>query len=145
MTLSVAIAQVESVGAEELPFVAVSVGDSDSDSVAATSEGRLEEFNFMGKPIVGEVTSWLSSLGGSLLFHGLRKLVLEVRGEWCRWFDLCEREPVVWGRQWVTVGKVAGEFVLVRSSRSPPWYCFPYFQFFVKNLLRMIIFRFILV
>jgi hypothetical protein len=138
---------VESVGGEKSPFVAVSVEHSESDSVAATSEGMLEEFNAIGKQIVGEVTSWLHRFGGSQLFHGLRKLVLEVRGEWCLWVEpvLCEREPVVWGRQWQPLGKVAGEFVLVRSSRSPPWYCFPYFQFFVKNLLRMIIFRFILV
>ena len=101
VTLSVAIGEVECMGGEELSVVAVSVQHSESDSVAATSEGRLEEFNFMGKPIVGGVPRWLSSLGGSQLFHGLRKLVL---------------------------GKVAGEFV--RSSRSPPWYGLPYFQSF---------------
>jgi RNA polymerase sigma-70 factor (ECF subfamily) len=165
VTLSVAIAQVESVGGEESPFVAVSVEHSESDSVAATSEGRLEEFNAIGKQIVGAFPPWLSSLEGSLLFHGLRKLVLEVRSEWCRWVEvaLCKREqvsvlpvaqfeeetggwgssfvPVVWGRQWHQVGKVAGEFV--RSLRSPPLYCFPYFQSFVKSLLGMMMrFRF---
>ena len=133
VTLSVAIAEVESVVGEESPEVAVSVGDSDSDSVAATSEGRLEDFNAIGKQIVGAVPLWLSSFGGSQLFHGLRKLVLEVRGEWCRWVEpvLCEREPVVWGRQWVPVGKVAGEFV--RSPSSRPWYRLLYFQSFVKR------------
>jgi len=135
VTLSVAIAEVESVGGEELPFVALSEQHSESDSVAATFEGRLEEFNAIGKQIVGAVPPWLHRFGGSLLFHGLKKLVLEVRGEWCSWVEpvLCEREPVgwgrqcepvVWGRQWVPVWKVAGE--LVRSSRSPPLYCFPY-------------------
>gem|GEM_PF-1723826 len=84
VTLSVAIAEVESVGGEESPEVVVSEQQSDSDSVAETSEGRFSEFNFMGKEIVGARTR-LSSFGGSLLFHGLRKLVLEVRGEWCRW------------------------------------------------------------
>ncbi|MGB7711455.1 MAG: sigma-70 family RNA polymerase sigma factor [Microcoleus sp.] len=100
VTLSVAIAQVECVGGEESPFVAVSGEHSESDSVAATSGGRLEEFNAIGKQIVGAVPRWLSSFGSSLLFHGLRKLVL---------------------------GKVAGEFVRSsRSLRSPPLYCFPY-------------------
>jgi RNA polymerase sigma-70 factor (ECF subfamily) len=114
VTLSVAIAEVESVGGEELPEVAVSVGDSDSDSVAATSEGRLEKFNAIGKQIVGAFPRWLSSLGGSQLFYGLRKLVLEViRGEGCRW---CGGDN---GIRW---GKLREN---VRSSRSPPWYCFP--------------------
>jgi RNA polymerase sigma-70 factor (ECF subfamily) len=121
VTLFVAIAEVESVGAEELPFVAVSVGDSESDSVAATSEGRLEEFNAIGKQIVGAVPPWLSSFGGSQLFHGLRKLVLEVRGEWCRWYEGDN------GSRW---GKLREN---VRSSRSPPWYCFLYLQFNVHE------------
>ncbi|HAT13025.1 MAG TPA: hypothetical protein DCS91_05095 [Microcoleaceae bacterium UBA11344] len=94
VTLSVAIAQVESVVGEELPFVALSKQHSESDSVEVTSGGRLEEFNAIGKQIVGAFPPWLSSLGGSLLFDRLRKLVLEVRGEWCRWGglrgDLCE-------------------------------------------------------
>jgi len=104
MTLSVAIAQVESVGDEESPFVALSDQHSESDSVVATAEGRLYEFNAIGKQIVGAVSPWLQCFRGSQLFHGLRKLML---------------------------GKVAGEFVLVRS---PPLYCLCYFQFFVKNL-----------
>jgi hypothetical protein len=89
---------VESVVGEESPEVAVSVGDSDSDSVAATSEGRLEEFNFIGKQIVGVFPPWLNCFGGSQLFHGLRKLVLEVRGEWCRW---CGGDNGIrWGKWW---------------------------------------------
>ena len=85
VTKSVAIAEVESVAGEELPVVAVSVGDFKSDSVAATSGGRLYEFNAIEKQIIGVVQKWLHCFGGSLLFHPLRKLVLEVRGEWCRW------------------------------------------------------------
>ncbi|MEG3972259.1 sigma-70 family RNA polymerase sigma factor [Microcoleus sp. T2B6] len=104
VTLSVANAEVECIGGGELSVVAVAVGDSDSDSFVGSSEGRLEEFNAIGKQIVGAVPRWLSSFRGSQLFYGLGKLVL---------------------------GKVAGEFV--RSSRSPPWYCFPYFQSFVKR------------
>ncbi|MCT7997450.1 RNA polymerase sigma factor [Laspinema olomoucense] len=65
VTKSVAVAEVESVGGEELPVVAVSVGDS----FAATSGGRLEEFNAIGKQIVGAFPPWLSSFGGLLLFH----------------------------------------------------------------------------
>jgi RNA polymerase sigma factor (sigma-70 family) len=104
VTLSVAVAQVEGAGGEESPEVAVSEQHSESDSVAATAEGRLYEFNFIEKQIVGVCTR-LSSFGGSLLFPGLRKVVLEVRGERCRWVEvrLCERVPVVWGRQWVPV------------------------------------------
>jgi hypothetical protein len=127
VTLSVAIAEVESVGGEELPEVAVSVGDSDSDSVAATSEGRLEEFNAIGKQIVGAFPPWLSSLRGSLLFHGLRKLVLEVRGEWCRW---CGGDN---GIRW---GKLREN---VRSSRYPPWYHLFYFQSLFKSMWGMIL------
>ena len=127
VTLSVAIAEVESVGGEELPQVAVSVGDSDSDSVAATSEGRLEEFNAIGKQIVGAFPPWLSSLRGSLLFHGLRKLVLEVRGEWCRW---CGGDN---GIRW---GKLREN---VRSSRYPPWYHLFYFQSLFKSMWGMIV------
>ena len=116
------VAEVEGVVGEESPEVAVSEQHSESDSVAATSEGRLEEFNFIGKQIVGARTR-LSSFGGSLLFHGLRKLVLEVRGEWCRW---CGGDN---GIRW---GKLREN---VRSSRSPPLYCFPDFQSCVKSLL----------
>ena len=91
MTLSVAVAEVESVGDEELLEVVVFEQESESDFVVATSEGRLEGFNAIGKQIVGAVSLWLYCFGGSLLFHRLNKLV---------------------------VGKVAGEFVFVRSSRS---------------------------
>ncbi|MEG4595027.1 hypothetical protein QUB00_24950 [Microcoleus sp. F8_C2] len=85
MTLSVAIAEVESVGGEELPFVAVSVEHSESDSVVGSSEGRLEEFKAIGKPIVGAVPQWLHCFGGSQLFHRLGKLVLgKVAGEFVR-------------------------------------------------------------
>ncbi len=92
VTLSLAVAEVECVAGEELPVVAVSVGDSESDSVAGSSGGRLSEFSFIGKPVVGPFSRWLHCFGGSQLFYGIRELVLEVRGEWCRWV-----EPVVWG------------------------------------------------
>ncbi len=62
--LSVAVVEVESVGGEELPVVAVSVGNSESDSVAGSSGGRLEEFGFIGKPVVGAFSRWLHCLCG---------------------------------------------------------------------------------
>ena len=71
VTLSVAIGEVECVGGEELPFVAVSVEHSESNSVAATSEGRLEEFNAIAKQIVGAFSRWLHCFGGSQLFYGI--------------------------------------------------------------------------
>ena len=49
MTLSVAVAQVESVVGSESIEVARAEQHSESDSVAATSEGRLYEFKFIGK------------------------------------------------------------------------------------------------
>ena len=49
VTLSVAVAQVESVVGSESIEVAPSEQHSESDSVAATAEGRLYEFNFIGK------------------------------------------------------------------------------------------------
>jgi RNA polymerase sigma factor (sigma-70 family) len=114
VTLSVAIAEVEGVGGEEPPEVALFELHSESDSVAPTFEGMLEKFNFMGKPIVGAFPPWLHRFGGSQLFHRLRKLVLEViRGEGCRWCggDNCMR----WGKLRENVRS---------SPRSPPLYVF---------------------
>jgi RNA polymerase sigma-70 factor (ECF subfamily) len=47
------------------------------------------------------------------------------------WVNFCL--AVLWRQQQHQVGKVAGEFLL----RSPPWYCFSYFQSFVKSLSGM--------
>jgi RNA polymerase sigma factor (sigma-70 family) len=105
--LSVAVAEVESVVVEASPEVVVSEQESESDSVAVSSEGRLSEFKVIGKQIVGAVPSWLQRFRGSQLFHRLKKVVL---------------------------GKVMGEFVPVRSSRSPPWDFFPIFNRLVKSL-----------
>ncbi|MBW4497713.1 MAG: sigma-70 family RNA polymerase sigma factor [Oscillatoria princeps RMCB-10] len=79
VTKSVAVAEVECVAGQELPVVAGSVGDSESDSVAASSGGRLSEFNFIGKPVVGAFSRWLHCFGGSQLLYGIREWVLEVR------------------------------------------------------------------
>ncbi len=83
--LSVAVAEVECVADQELPVVAGSVGDSESDSVVGSSGGRLSEFNFIGKPVVGAFSRWLHCFGGSQLFYGIRELVFVVWGVWCRW------------------------------------------------------------
>ncbi|WP_254564067.1 RNA polymerase sigma factor [Oscillatoria sp. HE19RPO] len=92
--LSVAVAEVESVVVEASPEVVVSEQQPEPDFVVVSSEGRLDGFNAIGKQILGAVALWLQRFRGSQLFHGLGKVVLEVRGE---------REPVVWGRQWVRV------------------------------------------
>jgi RNA polymerase sigma factor (sigma-70 family) len=57
--LSVAVAEVESVVVEKSAEVVVSEQQSESDFVAVTSEGRLEEFKAIRKQIVGVVSSWL--------------------------------------------------------------------------------------
>jgi RNA polymerase sigma factor (sigma-70 family) len=120
MTLSVAIAQVESVVGEESPEVAVSEQHSESDSVAATSEGRLE--------VKREGCHWVEMVLCERQLAPILALAqfgeeTRSRGNSC--------VSVVWGRQWHQVGKVAGEFG--RSSRSPPLYRFSYFQFFVHE------------
>ena len=93
--LSVAVAEVECVVVEESAEEVVSEQEFESNFVVGSSEGSLEEFKAIKTQIVGAGPRWLSSFGGSLLFYGLGKLVL---------------------------GKVAGEFVFVRSYRYPPLY-----------------------
>jgi RNA polymerase sigma factor (sigma-70 family) len=124
--LSVAVAEVECVAGEELPVVAGSVGNSESDSVVGSSGGRLSEFNFIGKPVVGAFSRWLHCFGGSQLFYGIRKLVLEVRGEWCRWV-----EPVVWGDNGCRWGTLRENL----CERPDILLCvvFPYFQYNVRD------------
>ncbi|ERT06690.1 RNA polymerase sigma factor, sigma-70 family protein [Lyngbya aestuarii BL J] len=75
MTLSVAVAEVECVVDEESPEVVVSEQESESDFVAVSSEGSLEEFKAIGKQVLRAVPRWLSSFGGSQLLHGLNELV----------------------------------------------------------------------
>jgi len=62
---------------------------------------------------------------------------LEVKSYGCQCVEVG-----LWRQQQHQVGKVVGDFVLVRSSRSPPWYCLPHFQFLVKSLLGMMRVRF---
>ena len=124
--LAVVVEEVEIVGGEVAQEVARDRLRSESVMVGATNDGKLE-----------------------------------VKSDRCRCVEvvLCERQPApiwalvqfdeetgYWGnfclvaqriQQQLQVGKVAGEFVLVRSSSSPPLYCHPYFQFFVKSQLGM--------
>ncbi|MEG4288048.1 sigma-70 family RNA polymerase sigma factor [Microcoleus sp. C2C3] len=118
VTLSVAIiAEVGSVGGEELPFVAQSEQHSESDSVAATADGKLEVRRDGCRCV--EVTLGERELAPILALAQLAQLDEET-GSWGSSYV-----SVLWRWQHYQVGKVVGE--LVRSSRSPP-YCFPYFQ-----------------
>ncbi|MBD2016612.1 sigma-70 family RNA polymerase sigma factor [Microcoleus sp. FACHB-53] len=124
VTLSLAVVEVENVVGSEAIKVVRDVQHSESVMVGATNDGKLE-----------------------------------VKSDGCRCVEqaLCERQfaPILalvqfeeetgsWGNSYLAVlrkqqhqvGKVAGEFV--RSSRSPPLYCFPYFQSLVKSLSGMI-------
>jgi len=79
VTLSVAVTQVESVVGSESIEVAPSEQHSESDSVAATSEGRLYEFKFIGKQIVGAVPQWLHRCAGWI---NSRKNKVSLLGYW---------------------------------------------------------------
>jgi RNA polymerase sigma factor (sigma-70 family) len=113
VTLSVAVEEVESVGGEEAQEVARDVQQSELVMVAATSEGKLE----------------VNSDGCRCVEAALAKFDKEAG----RWGNFCLAVQRM--QQQLFVGRVAGEFV--RSSRSPPLYRFPYFQFLVKSLLGM--------
>ncbi|MBD2546049.1 sigma-70 family RNA polymerase sigma factor [Planktothricoides sp. FACHB-1370] len=94
--LSVAVAEVECVVGEELPEVAVSDQQSESDSVVGSSEGKLE------------VKSDACRCVKAALCERLLVPILALAQ-----FD---EKIGSWGR--LPMGKVRGEFV--RSSRSPP-------------------------
>jgi RNA polymerase sigma factor (sigma-70 family) len=117
VTLSVAIAEVESVGSEESIEVALSQQHSESGSVAATADGKLEVRRDGCRCV--EVTLGERKLAPILALAQLAQLHEETGS----WGSSCV--SVLWRWQHYQVGKVVGE--LVRSSRSPP-YCFPYFQ-----------------
>jgi hypothetical protein len=120
VTLSVAVAQVESVVGSESPEVAVSEQHSESDSVAATSEGRLQ--------VKREGCQWVEVVLCERQLAPILALAQFGEETRCRG-NSCV--PVLWRQQQHQVGKVGGE--LGRSSRSPPLYRFSYFQFFVHD------------
>ncbi|MEG4572243.1 sigma-70 family RNA polymerase sigma factor [Microcoleus sp. N3A4] len=121
VTLFVAVEQVESVVGEESPVVAVSVQQSESNSVAATAEGKLEVKRDCCRCI--EVVLCERQSAPILAFAQFDK-------ETERWGNVCLAVQRM--QEESEVEKGWGEFV--RSSRSPPLYGFPYFQSFVKNL-----------
>jgi RNA polymerase sigma-70 factor (ECF subfamily) len=110
LTSSVAVEEVESVGDEEAIEKVRDVQHSESVMVVATSEEKLE-VKRDGCPCVEVV------LGERLLAPILA--LAQFEEEAGRWGNSC---LAVLRKQQHQVGKVAEEFV--RSSRSPPWYCF---------------------
>ena len=129
VTLSVAVEEVESVVGEESIEIARSMQHSESVMVAATPDGKLEVNSDSCRCV--EVTLCERQLAPILA-------LVQFDEETGRWGNSCL--VVLLMQKQHQVGKVAGEFL--RSSRSPPWYGFPYFQFFVKSLLGMMKFRF---
>jgi RNA polymerase sigma-70 factor (ECF subfamily) len=122
--LSVAVEEVESVVGEEAIEVARSVQHSESATVAATSEGKLEVKSY-GCQCVEAVLCKLPPAPTLALAQ-----LDEETGSWgnsCLAVFLMQQQPLV--------GKVAGEFLL--PSRSPPLYGLPYFQSLVKSLWGM--------
>ncbi|MFB2880566.1 RNA polymerase sigma factor [Floridanema aerugineum] len=124
VTLSVAVEEVESVGDEEAIEVAPDVQHSESASAAATNEGKLE--------IRSDSFRCVELALGERLLAPILALA-QFEEEAGSWGNSCL--AVLWRQQQLQVGKVVGGFV--RSSRSPPLYRIPYFQFFVKSLSGM--------
>jgi len=131
VTLSVAVAEVESFGGEQPQKVVLSEQHSESDSVATTAEENLEVRSDGCRCVEVVLCEWQPAPILALA---------QFEEETGCWGNSCV--PLLWRRQWELVGQVGGEKVLVRSSRSPPWYRFPYFQSFFKNLLGMMRVRF---
>jgi RNA polymerase sigma-70 factor (ECF subfamily) len=121
VTLSVAVEEVESVGGEESIEVARSVQHSESASVTAPSDGKLEV-----------KSDGCRCVEAALCERQLAPILAlaQFDGETGRWGNSCLAMQRT--QQKPEVGKVAGEFLL--PSRSPPLYSPPYFQSFVKRL-----------
>ena len=124
VTLSVAVEEVERIGNEEAQEVARDVQHSELVMGAANSERELEV-----------KSDGCRCVEAALSERQLAPILAlaQFDEETGRWGNSCL--AVLWRQQQHQVGKVAGEFV--RSSRSPPWYCFPYFQSLVKSLSGM--------
>jgi RNA polymerase sigma-70 factor (ECF subfamily) len=118
VTLSVAVEEVESVGGEESQEVVRDVQQSESVMVAATSEGGLEVKSDGCRCV--EVVLCQRQLAPILALAQFNQFNEET-GSWRNSCRAVQRR-----QQQHQVGNVAGEFV--RSSRSPPLYCFLYFQ-----------------
>ncbi|MEH2237063.1 RNA polymerase sigma factor [Nostoc sp.] len=124
VTLSVAVEEVESVVGEKSIEVARSVQHSDSASVVAISDEKLEVKRDSSRCVEAALCeSW------SVPILALAQFDNET-GSWGNSCLVVQRM-----QQQLEVGKGWGEFVL--PSRSPPLDRFPYFQSFVKNLSGM--------
>jgi len=125
VTLPEAVEEVESVGDEEAIEVARDVQQSESVMVAAASDGKLE--------VKSDGCRCVEAALCERLLAPILALA-QFDEETGRWGNFCL--AVLWRQQQLQVGKVAGEFL--RSSRSPPLYCFPGCQANVKSLSGMI-------
>jgi RNA polymerase sigma-70 factor (ECF subfamily) len=105
--LSVAVEEVESVGGEEAQEVARDVQQSELVMVAATSDGKLE--------VKSDGCRWVEAVLCERLLAPILALA-QFDEETESWGNSCL--VVLWRQQQHQVRKVAGEFVLVRSSRS---------------------------
>jgi RNA polymerase sigma-70 factor (ECF subfamily) len=124
VTFPVAVEEVESFGDEDAIEVAPDVRHSESASAAATNEGKLE--------VKSDGCRCVEAVLCERLLAPILVLA-QFDEETGSWGNSCL--TVLWRQQQLMVGKVAGEFV--RSSRSPPWYCFPNFQSLAKSLSGM--------
>ncbi|HBL14620.1 MAG TPA: hypothetical protein DD379_25170 [Cyanobacteria bacterium UBA11162] len=124
VTLSEAVEEVESVVGEEAQEVVRDVQHSELVKVAATNDGKLE--------IKSDGCRCVEAALCERLLAPILALA-QFEEETGRWGNSCL--AVFLRQQQFLVGKVAGEFL--RSSRSPPLYCFPYFQSLVKSLSGM--------
>jgi hypothetical protein len=107
--LSVAVEEAEIVGGEEAEIVGGDVQQSESVMVAATSERKLE--------VRSNDCRCVEAVLGERLLAPILALP-QFDEETGRWGTSCL--AVQRRQQQHQVGKVVGEFVLVRSSRSPP-------------------------
>jgi RNA polymerase sigma-70 factor (ECF subfamily) len=114
VTLSVAVEEVESVAGEEAQEVVRDVQHSESVKVAATNDGTLE--------VKSDGCRYVEVALCERLLAPILALAQFDEEAGC-WGNSCL--AVLWRQQQLQVGKVAGEFL--RSSRSPPVCCFPYF------------------
>jgi RNA polymerase sigma-70 factor (ECF subfamily) len=121
VTLSVAVEEVESVGGEDAIKEVRDVQHSESVMVAATNDEKLEVMSDGCRCVEAALCERQLAL-----ILALAQFDEETR----RWGNSCL--AVLWRQQQLFVGKVAEEFV--RSSRSPPLHCLPYFQIFVNSL-----------
>lgn len=126
VTLSVAVAEVESVGGEESAEIVVSEQESESDFVVVSSEGALE--------VKSDGCRWVEMVLYERLLASILALAQfeEKTGCWGNFCLVVQRR-----QQQLLVGKVAGE--IEEPSRSPPLYCLPYFQKFQKWLLEFVL------